>query len=91
MFLIQYRWQLVKTSRVFLAKMGFLWKYVFDTILYKVSLVCTKILKQSTKMVEIEVANTQLLNCFETFFCGSSTFCLRKVLTRCHLYPLFVR
>ena len=33
------------TNRFF-TNMKFLWKYIFDTILYKVSMVCTKIRMQ---------------------------------------------
>ena len=50
----------------------------FDTILYKVSIACTK-------MAKIEVSDTQFLFFVFPEHCA---FCFCEVLTRCHRYVL---
>ena len=68
-------------------KMKFLGKNISDTILSKLSMVCTKIRMQSLpKMVKIEESNTQ--SDWKQFlvFTEYCAFCLCEVLTRCHRY-----
>ena len=76
------------TNRFF-TNMKFLWKYIFDTILYKVSMVCTKIRMQSLpkwQKYKYQTLSCQIiLKCFFVFP-EHCPFCLCKVLTPCHRY-----
>ena len=69
---MEYRWQHMKTSQRFFT-------YIFDTILYKVSMACTK-------MAKIEVANTQLPVCFETVFLCFLNILLMRGFDTVHRY-----